>query len=261
MKKKLICLTFLLCLTSVIGIAQAQSITLNGFEGNYSKPIVADGIVYVATPTRLYTLNATDGFKLWSTGVGANNTILSVPVISNNVCYIASSNNRLFAINVTTGMATKITPYTADTTIIDGVNIDTQTKISNTSTEIDGTTYTVLNDATVHASGNINWIVSIDGERYGMPVGSTIYEKQAQATATVQPTVTPTASPTPTATPTATPTPTVEAENVEAHENAVYGNFNAAQETQNNIITVASILVVAVIALASVLTIRKKMKK
>jgi len=261
MKRILATLAILLCAVSVLATAQAQSITINGFEGEYSKPVIANGIIYIATPSRLYTLNATDGFELWSTGVDSNSIITSYPTIVNNVCYVTSNDNKLFMFNVLTGMAINIVPYQENDTTVEGVTLDLSNKISSTATVIDEITYTVINGVVKATTINgVIWEQNILGEPYGLTVGETIYDKQASKPSTPAPTTPPASAPTltPTITPSPTPEPTADLDTYNTVSKPVNGNITKT-DTENNSTIYGVAITISIIAIVACLVVKRKL--
>lgn len=261
MKRILATLAILLCAVSVLATAQAQSITINGFEGEYSKPVIVNGIIYIATPSRLYTLNATDGFKLWSTGVDSDSIITSHPTIVNNFCYVTSNNNKLFVFNVLTGMAINIVPYKENDTTVEGVTLALSNKISSTATVIDEITYTVI-DGVVKATtiNGVIWEQNILDEPYGLTLGETIYDKQASKSSTPAPTTPPASAPTltPTITPSPTPEPATDLKTYKFVTEPV--NQNIEKTFAENSSTIYGIVtVISIIAIVACLVVKYKL--
>ncbi len=64
-------------------------------------PTVSRDTVYVSALDGLYAFNTTDGVKKWFTNIP--NGVAYSPIVFNNTVYAVGQNNRLYAINMTTG--------------------------------------------------------------------------------------------------------------------------------------------------------------
>jgi len=71
-------------------------------EGDNSGPVIADGIVYVGSGTRLYALNARTGVQLWQSTFG-NIDSVSSPAVANGVIYVGSMDGSLYALSARDG--------------------------------------------------------------------------------------------------------------------------------------------------------------
>ncbi len=69
--------------------------------GSTGAPAVANGLVYFGGGNTLYALNTTTGAVVWSYQTG--NSIGNVPLVSDSVVYINSSDGYIYALNATTG--------------------------------------------------------------------------------------------------------------------------------------------------------------
>lgn len=237
-------------------MASAQTPTIQGFDGSYSKPVISNGVVFISSPTRLYTLNATDGAKLWSTNGDSGANIISNPLVINGTCYIVTANNKMSCIDIITGLPKTIRPFDETSIVVNGITLDLATKITNTATTINGVTYAVSNEGVVSASnGNQIWQQSIANTIYGIQTPQPSSQPN-QIQSTNQPITTP--EPTATIAPTATPT-NIEAYGSANNPSAVYGNFAFAGENTTTVLV--AILTMAVIALLSIITVKRKLKK
>ena len=97
----------LLALNATTG-SQLWNYTLPVDDAIYSTPAVANGVVYLTTPTNLlFALRASDGVQLWNHTIGAVASLISgSPAVVNGIVYAGSnnaSNRKLYALNVTDG--------------------------------------------------------------------------------------------------------------------------------------------------------------
>ncbi len=279
MKKSLVlAATLLFCIAS-IGAASAQSNMLTGYSGSYSKPVVADGIVYIVSPSRLYTLNATDGAKLWTIGTHAipqwdnTTTFTSLPVVIGQICYVTSSTNWILPINITFGMPEKLIPFEANKVDCEGnLALNLESIIENAPTTVGDITYSVTASGVVSATLSDNtqlWMQDINGAVYVIKHGSTIYDANSVIQYT-QPTPKPTATPAPTVAPKEAekeePSPTPIVVPLEAHNSepmAVHGNMilGADATTVSYIALVIASIAVAISVALIVMKYKPKIDK
>jgi outer membrane protein assembly factor BamB len=75
---------------------------------------VANGVVYVAKPSKIFALNAGTGALLW--GYTTGNFLFSSPAVANGVVYVGSSDTNVYALNASTGA--KLWSYTTGSYVL-----------------------------------------------------------------------------------------------------------------------------------------------
>lgn len=106
-----------------------------------SSPVVADGVVYIgSTDFNLYSLNATNGVKIWSFPTGSYPSyLISSPAVAGGVVFIGSRDGSVYALNAATG--DKIWSYQT------GGDVDSSPAVAG------GVVYVGSNDGNVYAFG------------------------------------------------------------------------------------------------------------
>jgi hypothetical protein len=261
----------MLCIACSIGIASAeQPASFNSFEGEYSQPYIQDGIIYITTPTKIFTLNATDGFKLWTAGTGVDSygtpfgNIISMPTIDDGICYYTTDKGWCFHRNVTTGNVL---------CILEATTFSIQKIVHNTPITVEGITYTVADNGTVSAFNGTEtiWSQSLKNPKYTngydcfrVDYGETIHDKQATAKATPIPREEPReTAPTNTTTSTSSSAAINETENMEICNEAplqvVQGDMSLTESNATMIIV--AVFVVAIAMLSTTIVVKRKLCK
>ena len=83
---------------AVTGGAALWTATLDSLSRE--SPVVANGVVYVNTPARLYALSAATGAMLGGANIKTVDAVFTAPVVANGIVYVASSDGNLYALSV-----------------------------------------------------------------------------------------------------------------------------------------------------------------